>query len=192
MYNSSCLSYSVAWLYKNIFDFGQTKCLKLKLIDAESLLLDPQNQSLCQIFRIIPFSLSLENNVQNCTKFHRSIWLLRTYENITYKYYNIYILHKIYIYMKYIACTKASYTQKYLFEILSNQTEIRLYLLFSNWFETKRASIWFQINRKMVNTIWFRLALIRFRKDFSVSANHVLLLLLLCLLKTRDTWTSRH
>ena len=28
--------------------------------------------------------------------------------------------------------------------------------------------IWFQINRKILNTIWFRVDLIRFRKDFSI------------------------
>ena len=33
---------------------------------------------------------------------------------------------------------------------------------------TKRTFIWFQINRKMVNTIWFRVDLIIFRKYFSV------------------------
>ena len=60
-------------------------------------------------------------------------------------------------------------TQRYLFEILLNQTEIRLYLPFSDWFWTKRTSVWFQINRKIVSTIWFRFDLIRFGKDFSVS-----------------------
>ena len=34
------------------------------------------------------------------------------------------------------------------------------------WNQTD-ASVWFQINRKMVNTIWFRFDLIRFWKDFS-------------------------
>ena len=53
-------------------------------------------------------------------------------------------------------------------EILLNQTEIRLYLPFSDWLGAKRTSVWFQINRKMVNTIWFRFELIRFRKDFSM------------------------
>ena len=33
---------------------------------------------------------------------------------------------------------------------------------------TKRTSVWIQINRKMVNTIWFQVDLIRFRKYFSV------------------------
>ena len=60
------------------------------------------------------------------------------------------------------------YTQRNLFEILSNKTETKLYLTFSDWFGTKRASVWFQINRKMVYTIWFQFYLIRFRKDFSV------------------------
>ena len=67
------------------------------------------------------------------------------------------------------AClTHASCTQRNLFEILLNQTEIRLYLPFFDWFGTKRTSVWFQINWKMVNTIWFLFDLIRFRKYFSV------------------------
>ena len=61
-----------------------------------------------------------------------------------------------------------SHTQRNLFEILLTQTEIRLHLPFSGWFGTKRTSVWFQSNRKMVNAIWFRFDLIRFRKDFSV------------------------
>ena len=61
-----------------------------------------------------------------------------------------------------------SCTQRNLFKILLNQTEIRLYLPFSDWFGTKLTSVWFQINRKMVNIIWFKFDLIRFRKDFSV------------------------
>ena len=50
--------------------------------------------------------------------------------------------------------------------IKSNQNQI--VLPFSDWFGTIRMSVWFQINRKMVNTIWFRFDLIRFRKYFSV------------------------
>jgi len=64
--------------------------------------------------------------------------------------------------------SKQSYTQRNLFEILLNQTEIRLYSPFSDWFGTKRISVWFQINRKIVNTIWFQFDLTRFGKDFSV------------------------
>jgi len=41
-------------------------------------------------------------------------------------------------------------------EILSNQTEIKLYIPFSDWFENKWTSVWFKINRKMVNSILFR------------------------------------
>ena len=56
-----------------------------------------------------------------------------------------------------------------LFEILLNQTQIRLYLpSSSDWCETKRNSVWFQIYWKMVNKIWFRFDLIIFRKKFSV------------------------
>ena len=58
--------------------------------------------------------------------------------------------------------------QRYLFEILSNQTEIRLYLPSSDWFGTIQTSVCFQINRKMVNTIVFLLYLLIFRKVFSV------------------------
>ena len=59
-------------------------------------------------------------------------------------------------------------TQRNLSEILLNQTEMRLHLTFSNWLETKRTSVCFQINRKMVYTIQFRVHLIRSRKYFSV------------------------
>ena len=47
-------------------------------------------------------------------------------------------------------------------QILLNQTEIRLYLPLSDWLGTKRTSVWFQINRKMVNTSWFNKVLKRF------------------------------
>ena len=60
-----------------------------------------------------------------------------------------------------------AHTEKF-FETLLNQSEIRLYLTFSDWFGTKRIYIWFKINRKVVNTIWFRVDIKRFRKDFSV------------------------
>ena len=60
------------------------------------------------------------------------------------------------------------YTQRIFFEILFNQTDIRLYLPVSNWFGTKRTSVSFQINRNMVNIIWFQVGLIRFGKYFSV------------------------
>ena len=42
------------------------------------------------------------------------------------------------------------------------------YLPFPDWFGTKWTSVWCQINRKMVYTIWFWFDLIRFRKYFSV------------------------
>ena len=61
-----------------------------------------------------------------------------------------------------------AYTLTNRFETLLNQPEIRLYVPFSDWFEAKRSSVWFQINRKKVNSIWFQVDLIRFRKDFSV------------------------
>ena len=63
---------------------------------------------------------------------------------------------------------KVCHTQRNLFEILLNRTQITLYLPFSDWFGTRRKSVWCQINWKIVNTIWFRFDIIRFRKDFSV------------------------
>ena len=59
-----------------------------------------------------------------------------------------------------------TYTQRNLFGILLNQTKIRLYLPYTDTFGTKRTYVWFQINQCIVNTIWFRFDLIRFRKDF--------------------------
>ena len=71
------------------------------------------------------------------------------------------------------------YTQRNLFEIWLNQTGIRLYIPFSDWFGTKRTSAWFQINRKIVNTVWFWFDSIRFRKDFSVCSNIARLIFLI-------------
>ena len=63
---------------------------------------------------------------------------------------------------------REQYTQRNLLEILLNQTEIRLYISFSGLFETKQTSVWFQVNRKMINTICFQFNSIKFRKKFSV------------------------
>ena len=63
-----------------------------------------------------------------------------------------------------------SCSQTNIFEILLNQPEVRLYLLFSDWFGSKWTSVWIQINRKILNTIWLQVDLIRFRKNFSVCA----------------------
>ena len=55
--------------------------------------------------------------------------------------------------------------QRFLFEVLLNQPEIRLYfIIFNDWFGTQTdvVRLLFQIDRKMVNTIWFRVDLIRF------------------------------
>ena len=59
-------------------------------------------------------------------------------------------------------------TQRNIFVTLLNQTEIKLYLLFSDWFRTNNHSVRFQINQEMVNTISFQFNLTRFRKNFSV------------------------
>ena len=44
-------------------------------------------------------------------------------------------------------------TRRNILWILLNQPEIKFYLPFSDWFGTKRTFIWFQMKRKMVNTI---------------------------------------
>ena len=49
-----------------------------------------------------------------------------------------------------------------------------MYLPFYDWFWTKRTYVWFKINRKMINTIWFRYDLSRFRKYFSVCIPHAI------------------
>ena len=86
-------------------------------------------------------------------------------------YFDI-ILSKYYYYIWYyiinLIGAQHAHTQRNIFEILLNQTEMRLSLPFSDWFGSKRKSIWFKINRKIVKTIWFRFDLIRFRKYFSV------------------------
>ena len=43
--------------------------------------------------------------------------------------------------------------QRNLPQNLINQTEIKLYLQFTDLFGTNRTSVWFQINRKIVRTI---------------------------------------
>ena len=68
-----------------------------------------------------------------------------------------------------------AYTRRNLFQILVNQTEIRLYLPCIDWFGTANGLVrlLFQINRCMVNTVWFRFDLIRFRKYLSVRGIHI-------------------
>ena len=61
-------------------------------------------------------------------------------------------------------CTSWQQTQRNFSGVLLNQHEIRLHLPFSDWIGSKRSFVWIQINRKMVNKIWFRLDLIRFWK----------------------------
>ena len=75
-------------------------------------------------------------------------------------------------------------TQRNLFEILLKQTEIRLYLPSSEWFRTRwTLSVRFQINRKMIN-------IIRFRVDFSLCV-YTIHELLLCLDTAMSIWTIR-
>ena len=54
-------------------------------------------------------------------------------------------------------------------EILLNQYRNKIvFTIFRLFWNSKRTSVWFQINRKMVNTNWFLLDSIRFRKKFSL------------------------
>ena len=66
------------------------------------------------------------------------------------------------------------HTHRYFSEVLSNQPEIRLYLPFFDWFGSKRSPVWFQINRKRVNTIWFQVDLTRLLKNVSVCRRKIL------------------
>ena len=58
------------------------------------------------------------------------------------------------------------HTLRNIFQILLNQPQIRLYLPFYGWFGSKQTSVWIKINRIIVNKIWYRVNLIRFRKKF--------------------------
>ena len=70
-----------------------------------------------------------------------AMWVSRTTLRLVVEVISVCILHWI------------LYTLRNLFEILWNQLEIRFYWPFFDWFGSKRTSAWFQINRKMVNTI---------------------------------------
>ena len=78
-------------------------------------------------------------------------------------------ISKIFV-IKYISSLAVwrHYIPRNFFKILLNQTEIRLYLPCTGWFGSKRMSVWIQINRKMVDTTWFRFDLIRFCENFAV------------------------
>ena len=61
------------------------------------------------------------------------------------------------------------YTEKYFRNLIKsylNQIVITIFRLI--WNQTKRTSVWIQINRKMVNTIWFRFDLISFGRFLCV------------------------
>ena len=61
--------------------------------------------------------------------------------------------------------------------IISTRNQIVSTIFRSIWFQ--QTSIWIQVNRIMVNTIWFQVDLIRFRKYFSVCTTVVC-----CILET--------
>ena len=60
----------------------------------------------------------------------------------------------VFIIFRLISTRSGLYTRRNIFQILSNQTEIRLYLPLSDWFWIKLTSVWFQINRSMVKIFW--------------------------------------
>ena len=62
--------------------------------------------------------------------------------------------------------SRSECTQRNLIKLNRNKIIFTIYLLI--WNQTDTVRLLFQINRKMVNTIWFPFDLIRFRKDFSV------------------------
>ena len=135
---------------------------------------------------------SLEN-IRGCASFHitrkhrRSVGISMFVKqdihiHLVSIYNRIYYIYIWYLLSKYLTSVFQTIQLKYVqlkpnlltvhtgffFEILLNQPDIRLYSPFSNWSEIKRTSVWFQMNRKMVNKIWFLVDSIRFRKDFSV------------------------
>ena len=59
------------------------------------------------------------------------------------------------------------HTEKYFWNFIkSNRNQIVFTIFRLNW--NSKRSVRFKINQKMVNTIWFRFDLIKFRNDFSV------------------------
>ena len=68
-----------------------------------------------------------------------------------------------------VSDTNSVHTQRSFFSIFAIQTDIRLYLQFTDVFETEQTRLFSsKYNRKRVNAIWFRFGLITFRKDLSV------------------------
>ena len=65
-------------------------------------------------------------------------------------------------------CVSIYYDSKYYLnvEILLNQSKIILYLPYSDWFGSKRMSVWTQFYRKIVNTIWIQVDFNKISKKF--------------------------
>ena len=91
----------------------------------------------------------------------------------------------------YIQC-QGIYTQRIFFEFLLNHSEIRLYSPFSDWFGTTQTLVWFQIYRKMVNRIWFRVDLIRFGNDFPVCTLPALCMFAVLIIYLVSIYLSTH
>ena len=71
-----------------------------------------------------------------------------------------------------LSCFRSFYTQRSFFNIFkSNKNQINQF----GWSirSTERSSVWFLINRKIENAIWFRFDLPNFRKCFTVCSNLV-------------------
>ena len=84
------------------------------------------------------------------------------------------------------------HTQKNRLLILAESTGKRLYLPFSVRFGTKRNSDWFQINRKIVNTIWLLPNLTILRKYFSVCTHRGACMQIIVVVMTRQKWQGRN
>ena len=72
---------------------------------------------------------------------HRWIYVLHLLPIFTFQFYTT---------IPIIVTLCTVYTSRNLFQFLLNQTEIRLYLLFLDWFGTKRTSVWFQIHTLII------------------------------------------
>ena len=112
------------------------------------------------------YHLKRIDDCSNCNPARR-FWLWFGTSSLVEERVNVRRIHKT-ITPNYVAGNYPSYTQGKISRIALILTHIRLYLPFSDWFGIKLTSFCFKINRKIVNTIWYRFELTRFEKVFSV------------------------
>ena len=81
-------------------------------------------------------------------------------------FFNFFLLHSF-------SCFFNLHTEKSFRNLIKSNRNKIVYTIFRLiWNQTDTVRLLFQINRCMVNTIWFQVDLIRFRKNFSVCASH--------------------